>query len=371
MIIFILICTCSVCIASEVSPISENGSNIEATSEDDNSDVQSSYEFISSDLYTFNTDVTISQIVDGNVFALGDNVTISGEIGGDVFVLADNITFTDTSYIHGNIFAFANTLNMEGLTYDLYAICNEFNLSDTAIIARDIRITTTKTTIGGSIKRNAYITTNAITFTEGATALISGNLNYSSINELTIPDGVVTGEVIFSAIEKEQQNIGDIISSHINTAFSATLYTIVITLLAIWIAPTFINKAPEILKQKAPKAFLAGLLGSILLIVIPIAFIFITNGLGIGISFALIVLFILALTISKSIFSISVAKLLTNKFKWEKPYIFVIATALITLIISIINIVPYIGAIISFAVSMIGFGILILNLIRKKTIQQD
>lgn len=368
LIFVVMICACQICMAADVDPISEDPGT---TPISDEGDIEESYEFIASDLFEFNTDVTVDQIIDGNAFICGSNVTISSEIGGDVFVFADTLTFTDTAYVYGSIFTIANNFTMNGLAYDIYGSCGNFTLGSDAGIARDIKIIANNTYINGTVNRDAYISTNTITFPEGATDLIGGNLNYSSENEISIPEGIVTGNISFSSTKATQQNIGDIIISYVNTLFSAVLYTLAITLLAMWLAPKFTNKAPLLLKKKAPLSLGIGLLSTLVLIAAPVFFIFLTYGLGSSVSFAAIAIFILALTISKAIFSIAAAKLLATKLHWEKPYLFVLLSLIVTLVISLIGFIPYIGGIAGFVVTMLGFGILVLSLIYKKDIEDN
>lgn len=91
-IILSIVFSCSFMVqASDIETTSEPQKNTET--------FEKTFKFISSDLYTFDTEIKITETVDGNVFAFGDNVTIDSEVDGDVFVMADTVTFTENAYI--------------------------------------------------------------------------------------------------------------------------------------------------------------------------------------------------------------------------------------------------------------------------------
>lgn len=361
-ILSILFSCCIYTQASDVEAIDETSKSTQT---------QSTFNFISSDLYKFDTEITITETVDGNVFAMGDIVTIDGEVGGDVFVMADTVTFTENSYIYGNIFALANNVVMNGAAYDIYSISPSFTLGETGIVARDIKITTENTYINGSIRRNAYIYTNSLTFAEDGTNLIKGDLEYTSRTEFEIPEGIVGGNVKFTEDTSDEVDTANLVTSYINNVLSTLLYSLVVILLAVWLAPKFIDKSVDLLKQKPVKCFGIGLLSTIILTVVPFAFLLLTYGLGIGISFAVIAVFVLLLTISKTVFGIALAKRFTCKIENEKPYHLVLFTLLAVLVISLLELVPYIGGLIGFIVCMAGFGVIVLSLVSKKVDNEE
>lgn len=359
----ILLLLSTSCIASNIALDSSDNSNNELN-------VEESYELISSDLYKFDKDIVINDIVDGNIFAFGNNVKISGEIGGDVFVCANNVEFTDNAYIHGSIFVCSQTCTMSGISYDIYAVCENLTLEKTSIVARDIRVSSSNINIYGSVKRDAYISANTLNFAEGASHLIGGNLNYSSNSEFSFSEDLVDGSINFTPNVKKEASFEEKISSYINKILSGILYSLAIVLLCIWLTPKFSEKAGTILKKKAPLSFGIGLLSSVVIISASILLLLITYGLGSGISFAAITIYILCLTITQTVFSMALANILSNKFNLNKKFQFVLLTLLVSFIIGLLKIVPYVGIILSFVVSMLGLGILVYNLISKKTLNE-
>lgn len=348
-----------ICMASDVAVTSNN---------DVDDGVNGTYEFIASDVYKFDEDIVIDSIIDGNAFAFGNNVTITGEIGGDVFAFGRTVTIAENAYVHGSIFVFAQDFNMNGICYDIYGCAGNATLGETAIVARDIRVAAEKVHINGQIKRDAYLNTNELIFPENASNLISGNLNYTSSSEFVIDENIVGGAIKFTQEVAEEATMAEKISSYITGILSTLLYALAVVLLTVWLAPNFRNKVGGILKKKAPLSFGVGLLASIAIIFGAFILLIFTRGLGVSISLAAIAIFILACTISQTIFGMGCAKLIAEKCKKDNLAMFIGMTLLVVLLLKLIGLIPFVGGLVGFASAMIGLGMILLNLInREKT----
>lgn len=369
--IILLLLFSTFCMAANTVENSVVSNTVSNTTTEGTNSTEATYKFVTSDVYKFDSDIKINDVIDGNVFAFGNTVSISGEIGGDVFVMGNQVDFSDNAYIHGNIFVLANNVKFGGIAYDIYGCAANIKLEKSSIVARDVKLGADNVTIEGSVKRNAYISTSTLTFPEGAKSLIAGNLNYSSKSEISFDKNAVAGEVLFTADKSEEISLATRIASYINKILSALVYSLVVILLAIWLAPKFTNQAHSILKEKPLPTFGVGLLASIVVIAFSIAFLLLTYGLGAGISFAVIGLFILAFTIATTIFSMAIGKLLANKFNLEKTYQFVLLSLAVVLGINLLSLIPYIGGLISFIANMFGIGIITFNLIKKDNKTQD
>lgn len=362
MIIFLMLFS-TLCMASDIAPISSNTSNEVSNTENS---IDETYEFIESDVYKFDTDITIDSIVDGNVFVFGNNITISGEVGGDVFAFGDNVTVTDQAYIHGSIFVFGNRITINGICYDVYAACESLTLESKAIISRDLRLAAARTNISGQIRRDAYLSTDELVFPDDAKDLIRGNLSYTSGSEFAISDAVVGGNITYTPEVSNEKTVVKTITSYITDILSTLLYSLAIILLTIWIAPNFKEKATKIFKKRAPLSLGVGLLTSLAIIIGSFVLIFITNGLGVGISAAAVTIYILALTIAKTVFGVASAKLIADKLKQKNNIMFVVISLITILVISLLELIPFVGGLFGFVITMIGLGIIVLNLISKK-----
>lgn len=366
-VLAVLMLLSPVCMASDAVvtsadtavPISDDSK----TNSVDNSN--STYQFIESDSYNFDNDIVIDSIIDGNAFACGNNITISGEIGGDVFAFGKTVTIAKGAYIHGSIFVCASDFTMNGVCYDIYSFAQNFTLGKSAIVARDIRVSSGAINILGQIKRDAYINSDSITFAENTSNLIVGNLSYTSKNEISIPDGMVGGTVNFTqSSDSEEITFAQRAVAFLSSTMSAILYTIVVLLLVTWLAPNFKKNLGTSLKKKAPISLGIGLLGSLVIIAGSFAILLLTGGLCIGISVALITVYILALTVSQSIFAMSCGKFVAEKIKKDNLPIFLLMTVIAIVLVKLIGIIPYVGGLLSFVITMTGFGMILVHLIK-------
>lgn len=365
-VLFMIICLMlfsTLCMASDIAPISSSTSNEVSNTENS---IDETYEFIESDVYKFDKDITIDSIVDGNVFVFGNNITISGEVGGDVFAFGNNVTVTDQAYIHGNIFVFGNRITINGICYDVYAAGESFTLESKAIISRDLRLAATRTNISGQIRRDAYLSTDELVFPDDAKDLIKGNLSYTSVSEFAISDAIVGGNITYTPEVSNEKTVVKTITSYITDILSTLLYSLAIILLTIWIAPNFKEKATKIFKKRSPLSLGVGLLTSLAIIIGSFVLIFITNGLGVGISAAAVTIYVLALTIAKTVFGMASAKLIADKLNQKNNIMFVVISLIAILVISLLELIPFVGGLFGFVITMIGLGIIVLNLISKK-----
>lgn len=361
--IMLLLLLSPLCMA--VNETADNTNVVSTTNQTGGEEIQ--YQFVASDLYKFDTDVTVDDIVDGNVFAFGQNITISGEIGGDVFAFGNNVTVTKAGYVHGSIFVMGNNVTIDGIAYDIYGCASKFVIDTNSIIARDVRIACNDLTINGQIKRDAYIVADNFKLADNSSTLISGNLKYQSSSEISIPDGAVGGTVTYNKPEEKTETVFSKVLSYVRNIVSTLLYSLVIALLVIFLAPNFKEKTAELTKNKLPLSLGIGILTIIAVFAISLALFFFTGGLGIGISGLAITILIVALTISKTVFAIGCSKLIITKMNKDNKGMHILFTELVVLLISLVEIIPFVGGLVGFITSMIGLGIIVLNIVSKKT----
>ena len=107
----------------------------------------------------------------------------------DAFIMAKNIIINDNAYIFSNLFAMAESVEVKGVVYDVYALTNNFNISG-GYIYRDAKISCKTLNVNGSIGRNAFVSCSSINFnTDGNDkGTIYGNLTYSAPSEFNFGD---------------------------------------------------------------------------------------------------------------------------------------------------------------------------------------
>ena len=216
----------------------------------------------------------------------------------------------------------------------------------------------------GAVGRNAFLTSTNYNFGEGEqAALIYGNLNYTSPNEITIPDGVVEGTVTFNQAQPVDSNksIQEIVTANVFSLLKALLYTIIVYLLICWLAPKFVKKSAGYVSGKMGAALGIGILASIVAIVASIGLL--STTITAPIAFTLFTIYGLLMSISFA----TVAICLTKKFakdggKGKTIGILVLVTIILWALTSLI---PVASAIISLIVSFIGLGIILMYAFTK------
>ncbi len=348
------------------APTAEENSTATPTSEDVQAPAESNMK--SSDEYLFGDTITVDYIIDGNVFIFANNVVIDSQIGGNLFVCAKEVTIKENGFIVNSLFGFAEKFNISGVVCDLYAAAREVNLS--GYVYRDMRVGSETLNLSGIIGRDAYVEADKINFsttnedaTITSTAMISGNFNYTSDQEITIPENVVRGNVEFnkSTPTTNTKSISDYILS-----LGTFLCTVIaIWLLALWLTPKFVKNPYNLLSKKVLPALGYGILTPIVL-----AFAFgMLLVLGITSGVALIALMLLAvlIAISSSSFVITANGLVCSKLKVEKTvqsFGMLIACAIVYWLITLI---PVVGTIFSLVAGIIGLGIIVYNILPFKS----
>lgn len=353
----------------DVNAISADGNNTQNTATPpqdinaNNANANLENQMKKGDVYIAQNDVTLDYIVDGNVFILGNNVTINSQIGGDVFVCAKNVIISEQSYILGNLFLSAENVNVKGIIYDLYAIGN--NITIDGYINRDIRTSSSTLNINGVIGRNAYVEAQNINFavanqndsdasTITKAGSIVGDLNYSSSQEISIPEKAVTGNVHFEPITKSANKT---ISSYLISLGSLLVIVLVIWGLSLLLAPKFVKSTSNLIASKRILPVIGcGILTPIVITLLAILLLFIS--ITTSISLLLLIILVLLFALSTSITIIAINNLICNKLKISKNIGILGILILTTTILWAIGLIPIIGAVISILSIIVGMGLI-------------
>ena len=339
----------------------QDTATISETSEEVTSSIDDSW--IKNDLFICEDNVVVNDIVDGNAFIIGKDVTIKGEIGGDLFVIAEKLNI-DGGYVYSSIFTCASDVTINGIVYDVYALANNFTLSENGFIYRDLKVSGQNININGKIKRDAYLYGSNYNIADSA--LIGGNLQYTANEDITIPENIITGEVIRNieqSVEKVE-SVGSIILSYVTSLLKTLLYTFVVVLLLLWLAPKFVDRVGKMSISKdfaslgiGLASFASVIVGSIILIITII---------GLPIAISSIILLIILTSISFSITSIFFGKLFSNLLKLEGNVKFVLITLASSIVLWILSQIPVLGTLVKILITLFGVGAIITNIVYKK-----
>lgn len=361
-VILVLISTISF---ATVEPRTDEISNTTVENTENNDESSSNSDWTNSDLYISQDNVNITNVVDGNAFIIGNEVTISGEIGGDLFVLANKLTI-EGGYVYSSIFACANEIIVNGVVYDIYANCNSFTLENDGFVYRDMKVSSNRVNINGKVRRNAFINSANINIASESGTLIYGNLNYNSNSEITVPENSIQGEVNYNKanVNTNLKSVGSIVLSYVLSLLEVLLYTFVVTMLVLWLAPKFLDRVS---KMGVAKSFISLGIGAASVIAIAIAsFLLIISIIGVPIFFTTMLVYILISCIAFSIASIFFGKLFTKILKMEGKVKFVLFTLLSAIVLWGLTKIPFVGWLISLLITLFGIGTTIVNIVYKK-----
>ena len=344
----------------ESSPVENNAENSISANEP----TEDTYK--SHDVYLTGDNVTIDYVVDGNLFVMADTVTINSKIGGDAFIMAKTINVGDQAYIFSNLFAIADSIDIKGVVYDVYALAQNFTVSN-GYIYRDAKLCCNTININGVIGRNAFVSCSNINFNtdENDKGIIYGDLTYSTPSELSFDKNIVTGNVTYKAPKvSPEKSVREIVASYISDLGAFLAFVIIIWLVCLWVAPKFLNDTNKFVGKKTLNVLGTGLLT---LIAVPIAcIILLLLQLTAGISLLTVAIYILALIVAKSIFTIVANNYLCSKLNINKNTGIFGMLIVSGVIVWVISELPYVGGIVSFIISVLGLGVLVSAILPKK-----
>ena len=360
--VVVLISTLSFATDTEEISIDELLSSAAEGSEEDAEEYVDD-DWINNDLYEMGDTVTIDKVVDGNVFVMAQEVTITSEIGGDAFVMANKVTI-DGGYIYSSLFVMANEVVIDGVVYDVYGLANNFTLAEDGYVYRDLKVSANTINIDGKVRRDAYLSGVDFNLNEENGTLIGGNLTYSAASEINIPEGAILGEVKFEKEEVKVESVAEKAISYITNALNLLVYTCAVVLLAIWLAPKFVEKATN---MSVKKAWASLGIGAASAIVVPIVLLLLLmSGIASRVSIAATFVFVAICMSGTAFASIYFGNLFAKLVKWEGKVKFVLASVIAALIIWIIQQIPFIGGIVGFLVALFGIGVLVVNIFEGK-----
>jgi len=359
--------------AMPVSEGQENGENPESATAQDASNATEE-NFKKGDVYLTGDEVVIDYIIDGNLFVIADKVTINSQIGGDAFVCANSVVVGEQGYIFSNLFAASKDVEIKGVVYDVYSVSNNITIS--GYIYRDIKVGCDNLNIFGTVGRNAFVSCSNISFTNPnnqsenaenaitSQGMINGNLEYSSKNQIEMPEGAVVGETKYSEIEKSNN-----LSSYLIELGAFVVTTIVIWLLLLWLAPKFTEKSSNLLAKKLLPVIGLGIITPIIFVVVAVALLF----LGITANLSVLAMLLLALLafISSSIFVIAINNVICKKMKIEKKSIVFGILIVSSVVLWLLGLIPIVGSIINIIAVILGFGIITSSLVLKDQVKDE
>lgn len=182
-------------------------------------------------------------------------------------------------------------------------------------------------------------------------------MNYSSKQELEIPNGFVIGEAKYSKYKSTTNEF----ASYILELIAVLIFVSLIYLVTRKFMPKYIDKISNFTVLSLLKALGIGALAFILTPIISL--LILITVIGSPIAILLMLIYILLLMLGTPIFIITISTFIKSKI--EKPINTLIIVLLVTIILFLIELIPYVGFIISILKTLIGLGILTKSVIKK------
>jgi cytoskeletal protein CcmA (bactofilin family) len=258
----------------------------------------------------------------------GGQINIDAEIGDDLLVAGGQITVSNGSTIHGQAMISGGLLDIAGnIDHDLYAAGGEVIIS-------------------GHIKGNVQVTSEQLTIRE--TAVIDGNLSYSSPNEFKRYEGAtIHGSISYKPTEWEEYE-GHGIFPLVLLAISA--------LFIFFVFPRFSHATSGTIAQQ----FWPSIgMGVVMFLVVPFLAIFsmaIVVGLWIGL--ALLALYPVLLLLGSVQGIICSGEYLARLVKMDiaKTSLRIVSILVTVVLLGLLQQVPILGGLTTFVILLVGMG---------------
>jgi cytoskeletal protein CcmA (bactofilin family) len=246
-------------------------------------------EVINDDLYVTARSLVLDGAVNGDVIALVQTLTINGEVDGDVLTAAQTVevngTVTGAIRMAGSVLLLDEQASVGG---DVIAAGYSLESRAGSEIGQDVVFSGGQLLLAGDVARNVHASTGAFELsgtvggsvsaevgeagagyggpppslfmppssisvptvapglTIAASASIEGDLSYTQSNDLTIPAGVVAGEVMrrepaTNTAAAPEETTGQRILNWVLDSLRSSITLILIGLLLLWLFPLFMQ----------------------------------------------------------------------------------------------------------------------------------
>lgn len=294
---------------------------------------------INEDLVVAGGKVTITGNVAGDLRVAGGQVAIYGNVGDDLVVAGGQVDIGKSSVIGGTLLSGAGLLTLDGE------------------VGEEIRGGVGAMILNGKVGGDVTLTVED-TLTISDKASIGGNLKYSAVLEKNIPDGVVAGTISFNQFEKENI-LKDLTYFFLVTKLLSLLGALLIALLFVLFAPTFLMKNAQETKENVLKSLGIGALAFLTAIIAPV--LLMITIIGIPIAVILLAAFVAAFYLAKVYAAAWLVGYFVNFKKKISPMKFFGYMALALLAYYVIGMIPFIGWLANMVLFLIGLGAVIMG----------
>ncbi len=312
---------------------------------------------VNGDLFCAGQDVVISGQVNGDVICAGQTVTISGKVNGDVRVAASTLTMTGT--VSGNATIGAQSFTQtSSSSIGGDATIGGVNINLSGTVGRDAILGGNAVRIDGSIGRN--VNADITDLSLGSTANITGNLDYTSHNTVSLASGAkVGGTTARTEPTYSQRNTAvDMFWGKVAFDLFMLVALLFMGLILILIAPRLFNSTTSIKNTDVWKPLLVGLVA---MIVVPVLILIsMTTVVGIPLGFLM-----LASWVVVGLVSLIVSAYWFGRLIWRKQTNAILVMMIGVIALAILIAIPFLGVFVGFLAMLLGSGLVLMNIQKR------
>lgn len=317
-------------------------------------------EVVDHDYFAAGEVVEVSGTVNGDVYAAGGQVIIDGTINGDLLVAGGAVTISGD--VTGNVRSAGGQVLFTGeVGRNVSAVGGTIEFTDTAKIGGSIAMgagsVVLNAPVGGDI--NAGVGNLRL----GSSAVVAGNINYASEEEISRSETASVSGVISRTITPQYQKPskeavdGFFSGLGLFTKLSSIITSLVIGFLMIRFLPNYVKGAAELTTKRFLPSLAVGFLGLIVVSVLAIVLLF--TLLGIPLALLLGATFFVYLYVVRiyAMFAIGqkIAELLKTKTNSYWLFLFGLVAYYA------LSIIPVVGFIVKALVLIASFGTALIN----------
>jgi len=303
---------------------------------------------VSQDVMAAGGTVTIGAIIGDDLRAAGGNVTVSGPVTGDALLAGGTIHVISTADIGG----------------DARLAGGEVTL--------DAPVKGTLTVDGGNVVINGMVTgntqINAESITIGSSAVIAGNLTYSSTSPIIISQGaVIKGTTTQNPVSRTHNRAGNVVAS---LSLLTLMKLLAFAVTAIVLVSFMPKKSLEIVETTQKNFWQSAGRGFLVAVVTPIVVaILMVTMIGMPIAVILLLTYILMMMFANLFAAVFLGSVVIQKLRKDKKVAISWRTAFIGMVLLfILALIPVIGWIAYCIVVCAALGTLS-NVWHKKLVQ--
>lgn len=303
---------------------------------------------VSGDVVAAARTVVVTGRVDGDLWTIGETVEVRGTVTGSVRTAASTVTIT--GMVGGDVITAGQTVDVAGtVARDVWAAGSDVRVAGT--VGRDVKATGDRVVTAGRIGGNVTLDAGDRVDLQASTQIV-GNLKYTAREQVKPAAGTVAGRTDFTQRSTQQNDDGffDDVFGNLYWLAASLLLLVAILLYARRAAVL----AADLVRTRPGVSFLIGL-GSLILVPLGVVFLILS---AVGIPLAVFTVFIYALVAytAKLFPALLIGQLVLRRKKLDTFWAAFGAGALGLITFYVLNAVPVLGGLLSFAALTFGIG---------------